>query len=181
MFPTLPPHEDTTLHNQVSRPLPTCFVPRGSVAVTTSKNEKYNLVRQEQVKTMLTGWVIIRGSKPSLCPRWPSPLHPHQITALERQMFDFLGYQWAPIIINFLHIVVIILGLFGVIQYRFRYAVTVRVLWYLHQLILVLHWFEEFSNLCLFCPVSTCCGRCSGSAGTSSSAASTWIWGVFQR
>uniref|UniRef100_A0A674P844 Sodium/potassium-transporting ATPase subunit beta-1-interacting protein n=1 Tax=Takifugu rubripes TaxID=31033 RepID=A0A674P844_TAKRU len=35
------------------------------------------------------------------------------ITALERQVSDFLGYQWAPIITNFLHVVVVVLGLFG--------------------------------------------------------------------
>ncbi|XP_029689277.1 sodium/potassium-transporting ATPase subunit beta-1-interacting protein 3-like [Takifugu rubripes] len=67
-----------------------------------------------------------------------------EITALERQVSDFLGYQWAPIITNFLHVVVVVLGLFGVTQCRFR----------------------------------TFCGRCCGSAGTSSSA--IWIWGVFQ-
>ncbi|XP_062398011.1 sodium/potassium-transporting ATPase subunit beta-1-interacting protein 4 [Sardina pilchardus] len=54
------------------------------------------------------------------------------LTALERQVFDFLGYQWAPILVNFLHIVVVILGLFGTIQYRPRYVVlylTWTVLW----------------------------------------------------
>ncbi|XP_031421402.1 sodium/potassium-transporting ATPase subunit beta-1-interacting protein 3 isoform X2 [Clupea harengus] len=54
------------------------------------------------------------------------------ITAVERQVFDFLGYQWAPILVNFLHIIVVILGLFGTIQYRPRYVVlylTWTVLW----------------------------------------------------
>lgn len=73
-----PFHEDIIQNNQVSRtPTPTCFVPRGSVAVTTSKNEKYNLVRQVQARTtlsQLTGRIIISGSKPSLCPRRPSSL-----------------------------------------------------------------------------------------------------------
>ncbi|XP_023260907.1 sodium/potassium-transporting ATPase subunit beta-1-interacting protein 4-like isoform X3 [Seriola lalandi dorsalis] len=45
------------------------------------------------------------------------------ITALERQVFDFLGYQWAPIMINFFHTIMVILGLFGVIQYRSRYVI----------------------------------------------------------
>ncbi|TKS76854.1 YTH domain-containing family protein 1 [Collichthys lucidus] len=49
------------------------------------------------------------------------------ITALERQLFDFLGYQWAPIMVNFFHIIVVILGLFGVIQYRSRYVVMTRI------------------------------------------------------
>lgn len=49
------------------------------------------------------------------------------VTALERQVFDFLGYQWAPILANFVHIVVVILGLFGTIQYRPRYIVVYAV------------------------------------------------------
>ncbi|XP_050999930.1 sodium/potassium-transporting ATPase subunit beta-1-interacting protein 4 isoform X1 [Acomys russatus] len=49
------------------------------------------------------------------------------VTALERQVFDFLGYQWAPILANFMHIVVVILGLFGTIQYRPRYIVVYAV------------------------------------------------------
>ncbi|XP_073931225.1 sodium/potassium-transporting ATPase subunit beta-1-interacting protein 4 isoform X2 [Castor canadensis] len=49
------------------------------------------------------------------------------VTALERQVFDFLGYQWAPILVNFIHIVVVILGLFGTIQYRPRYIVVYAV------------------------------------------------------
>ncbi|KAG7520265.1 sodium/potassium-transporting ATPase subunit beta-1-interacting protein 3-like isoform X1 [Solea senegalensis] len=51
-----------------------------------------------------------------------------EITALERQAFDFLGYQWAPIMINFVHIIMVILGLFGVIQYRSRYVIM-YLLW----------------------------------------------------
>lgn len=43
-------------------------------------------------------------------------------------MFDFLGYQWAPILANFIHIIVVILGLFGTLQYRPRYIVVVSPL-----------------------------------------------------
>ncbi|KTG03488.1 hypothetical protein cypCar_00010930, partial [Cyprinus carpio] len=50
-----------------------------------------------------------------------------QMVALERQVFDFLGYQWAPILANFFHILVVILGLFGTIQYRPRYIVVYTV------------------------------------------------------
>ncbi|XP_028629963.1 sodium/potassium-transporting ATPase subunit beta-1-interacting protein 4 isoform X2 [Grammomys surdaster] len=49
------------------------------------------------------------------------------VTALERQVFDFLGYQWAPILANFTHIIVVVLGLFGTIQYRPRYIVVYAV------------------------------------------------------
>ncbi|KAG9332536.1 hypothetical protein JZ751_014634 [Albula glossodonta] len=48
----------------------------------------------------------------------------HYMAALERQVFDFLGYQWAPILANFFHIIIVILGLFGTIQYRPRYIVV---------------------------------------------------------
>ncbi|XP_067409802.1 sodium/potassium-transporting ATPase subunit beta-1-interacting protein 3 isoform X4 [Emydura macquarii macquarii] len=50
-----------------------------------------------------------------------------QLAALERQIFDFLGFQWAPILGNFLHIIVVILGLFGTIQFRPRYIVVYTV------------------------------------------------------
>ncbi|TRZ01397.1 hypothetical protein DNTS_017049 [Danionella cerebrum] len=56
-----------------------------------------------------------------------SLLFPFQVVALERQVFDFLGYQWAPILANFFHILVVILGLFGTIQYRPRYIVVYTV------------------------------------------------------
>ncbi|KAI5615056.1 sodium/potassium transporting ATPase interacting 2 [Silurus asotus] len=50
------------------------------------------------------------------------------ISILERQIFDFLGYQWAPILINFIHIITVILGLFGTVQFRPRY-VTGYAVW----------------------------------------------------
>ncbi|KAM6977214.1 sodium/potassium-transporting ATPase subunit beta-1-interacting protein 3 isoform 2-T2 [Aplochiton taeniatus] len=50
------------------------------------------------------------------------------ITALERQVFDFLGYQWAPIMVNFLQILMVMFGLFGTIQYRPRYVIM-YLLW----------------------------------------------------
>lgn len=59
-------------------------------------------------------------------------------------MFDFLGYQWAPIMANFTHIIVVILGLFGTIQYRPRYIVVVSPLCLATsmQVILVAAWAE---------------------------------------
>ncbi|XP_009881531.1 PREDICTED: sodium/potassium-transporting ATPase subunit beta-1-interacting protein 2-like, partial [Charadrius vociferus] len=50
------------------------------------------------------------------------------VSVLERQIFDFLGYQWAPILANFIHIIIVILGLFGTIQYRPRY-ITGYAVW----------------------------------------------------
>uniref|UniRef100_A0A8C6DB49 Sodium/potassium-transporting ATPase subunit beta-1-interacting protein n=1 Tax=Moschus moschiferus TaxID=68415 RepID=A0A8C6DB49_MOSMO len=58
------------------------------------------------------------------------------ICVLERQIFDFLGYQWAPILANFVHIIIVILGLFGTIQYRPRYAVWL-VLWIMWNVFLL--------------------------------------------
>ncbi|NXW33345.1 NKAI4 protein, partial [Phaetusa simplex] len=56
------------------------------------------------------------------------------LAALERQVFDFLGYQWAPILANFLHIIIVILGLFGTIQYRPRYIVVVSKIHFFQSL-----------------------------------------------
>lgn len=60
-----------------------------------------------------------------------------QLAALERQIFDFLGFQWAPILGNFLQIIVVILGLFGTIQFRPRYIVVVSLIY----LLLFCYWF----------------------------------------
>lgn len=49
------------------------------------------------------------------------------MAALQRQVFDFLGYQWAPILANFLHIMAVILGMFGTVQFRFRYLIFVSI------------------------------------------------------
>ncbi|XP_048453200.1 sodium/potassium-transporting ATPase subunit beta-1-interacting protein 2 isoform X1 [Rhincodon typus] len=49
------------------------------------------------------------------------------VCVLERQIFDFLGYQWAPILANFLHIITVIFGLFGTIQFRQRYVIRYAI------------------------------------------------------
>ena len=50
-----------------------------------------------------------------------------QVAILERQVFDFLGYMWAPIIGNFLQIIFVIVGLAGAIQYRPKVVVIVSI------------------------------------------------------
>lgn len=50
-----------------------------------------------------------------------------QLVVVERQVFDFLGFMWAPIIANFIHIAFLIVGIFGVHQYRAPYVITVRL------------------------------------------------------
>lgn len=62
-----------------------------------------------------------------------------QLAALERQIFDFLGFQWAPILGNFLQIIVVILGLFGTIQFRPRYIVVVSLIYYIFCLFVFCH------------------------------------------
>ncbi|XP_041975722.1 uncharacterized protein LOC121730648 [Aricia agestis] len=46
------------------------------------------------------------------------------IFTVQRQVFDFLGYMWLPIIANFLNILFIIFGCFGAVQYVTRYLVS---------------------------------------------------------
>jgi hypothetical protein len=50
------------------------------------------------------------------------------ISTLERQIFDFLGYMWLPIIGNFIHTLAVILGIFGVYQYTSKHMIT-YILW----------------------------------------------------
>ncbi|XP_076437670.1 sodium/potassium-transporting ATPase subunit beta-1-interacting protein 2-like isoform X4 [Babylonia areolata] len=50
------------------------------------------------------------------------------LSTVERQVFDFLGYMWAPIIGNFFQIIAVILGLFGACQ-RYRSFVLVYAVW----------------------------------------------------
>ena len=48
-----------------------------------------------------------------------------QLSTIERQVFDFLGYMWAPIIGNFFQIICTIFGIFGTYQYRPKFIVVV--------------------------------------------------------
>ncbi|CAG9759431.1 unnamed protein product [Ceutorhynchus assimilis] len=46
------------------------------------------------------------------------------ITVVERQVFDFLGFLWIPILVNFFELIFIIFGFFGAYQYRPKYIVA---------------------------------------------------------
>ncbi|XP_064473588.1 sodium/potassium-transporting ATPase subunit beta-1-interacting protein 3-like [Ornithodoros turicata] len=46
------------------------------------------------------------------------------VLTFQRQVFDFLGYMWAPILGNFFQIVFVILGFFGTYHYRTRYIAS---------------------------------------------------------
>ncbi|XP_040578107.1 uncharacterized protein NKAIN [Lepeophtheirus salmonis] len=48
-------------------------------------------------------------------------------SSLERQVFDFLGYMWLPILANFINIILVILGIFGVFEKRTAYLVSYLV------------------------------------------------------
>ncbi|OQV19067.1 putative Sodium/potassium-transporting ATPase subunit beta-1-interacting protein [Hypsibius exemplaris] len=50
------------------------------------------------------------------------------IAIFERQVFDFLGFMWLCIAVNFLHVVCVILGIFGALQHRSCY-VSLSVVW----------------------------------------------------
>ncbi|XP_017838413.1 sodium/potassium-transporting ATPase subunit beta-1-interacting protein isoform X4 [Drosophila busckii] len=49
------------------------------------------------------------------------------ITIIERQVFDFLGYMWAPILVNFFQILFIIFGFYGAYHFRIKYIITYLV------------------------------------------------------
>ncbi|NWW12729.1 NKAI2 protein, partial [Oreocharis arfaki] len=77
------------------------------------------------------------------------------VSVLERQIFDFLGYQWAPILANFIHIIIVILGLFGTIQYRPRYITGYAVwlvLWVTWNVFVICFYLEagDLSKVCNF-------------------------------
>lgn len=55
------------------------------------------------------------------------------LSVIERQVFDFLGYLWIPILVNFFEIIFIILGFFGAYQYRPKYIIS-YILWHLFWL-----------------------------------------------
>ncbi|XP_048468875.1 sodium/potassium-transporting ATPase subunit beta-1-interacting protein 1-like [Rhincodon typus] len=74
---------------------------------------------------------------------------------LERQIFDFLGYQWVPILANFLYIMAIILGIFGTIQYRPKYLVMYAgwlVLWVAWNAFIICFYLEvgQLSRVIMF-------------------------------
>ncbi|XP_055385400.1 sodium/potassium-transporting ATPase subunit beta-1-interacting protein isoform X3 [Condylostylus longicornis] len=49
------------------------------------------------------------------------------ITIIERQVFDFLGFMWAPILANFFHIIFVIFGFYGAYHFRVKYIIAYLV------------------------------------------------------
>ncbi|CAK1544611.1 unnamed protein product [Leptosia nina] len=49
------------------------------------------------------------------------------IVTIQRQVFDFLGYMWLPIVTNFINILLIIFGSFGVVQLVTKYLIAYAI------------------------------------------------------
>ena len=65
---------------------------------------------------------------------------------VERQIFDFLGYMWLPILANFLNLVFIIFGTFGVWQFKPGYIIS-----YIVWSVIWLGW--NLFNICYYMEV----------------------------
>ncbi|EDO33435.1 predicted protein, partial [Nematostella vectensis] len=68
-----------------------------------------------------------------------------QLLVVERLVFDFLGFMWAPIIANFIHIAFLIIGIFGVHQSRAPYTITYAVwclIWFALNLTIIALYLE---------------------------------------
>ena len=50
------------------------------------------------------------------------------MSLVERQIFDFLGYMWLPMLANFCNTIIVILGIFGNYQYHTTYL-FIYVMW----------------------------------------------------
>jgi len=67
------------------------------------------------------------------------------ISTVERQIFDFLGYMWVPILGNFFNIIFVIFGLFGLYQFNHKYMIAYSVwtfLWILFNIFVVCIYLE---------------------------------------
>nr|XP_058939173.1 sodium/potassium-transporting ATPase subunit beta-1-interacting protein 2 [Kogia breviceps] len=100
---------------------------RGSPALWLADDDHQD-TSQDRSLPKVVGQREERGSDLSLLSGEARGLLCYKVCVLERQIFDFLGYQWAPILANFVHIIIVILGLFGTIQYRPRY-ITGYAVW----------------------------------------------------
>uniref|UniRef100_A0A5F4VQY2 Sodium/potassium-transporting ATPase subunit beta-1-interacting protein n=1 Tax=Callithrix jacchus TaxID=9483 RepID=A0A5F4VQY2_CALJA len=102
-----------------------CCTGRCSLICLCALQLIYNSVDKEELTFSVLPGNHQRGKNGATA--YSNPYSHKTLSALERQIFDFLGFQWAPILGNFLHIIVVILGLFGTIQYRPRYIMVYTV------------------------------------------------------
>jgi sodium/potassium-transporting ATPase subunit beta-1-interacting protein len=67
------------------------------------------------------------------------------ISTFERQIFDFMGYMWLPILANFLNIIFVIFGLFAVVQYSARYMLAYSVwtlIWLAYNVFIICYYLD---------------------------------------
>lgn len=65
------------------------------------------------------------------------------IITVQRQVFDFLGYMWLPIITNFINILLIIFGSFGAVQCITKYLIAYAIwsfMWLIWNIFLVCYY-----------------------------------------
>ncbi|KAM3967584.1 sodium/potassium-transporting ATPase subunit beta-1-interacting protein [Aphomia sociella] len=65
------------------------------------------------------------------------------VVTIQRQIFDFLGYMWLPIIANFVNILLIIFGSFGAVQYITNYIIAYAIwsfMWLTWNLFLICYY-----------------------------------------
>ncbi|CAH1639611.1 unnamed protein product [Spodoptera littoralis] len=65
------------------------------------------------------------------------------IITVQRQVFDFLGYMWLPIIANFTNILLIIFGSFGAVQYITKYLLAYAIwsfMWLVWNIFLICYY-----------------------------------------
>ncbi|CAH0562559.1 unnamed protein product [Brassicogethes aeneus] len=55
------------------------------------------------------------------------------LAVVQKQVFDFLGFLWIPILFNFFEIIFIIFGFFGAYHYRPKYVIA-YLLWHIFWL-----------------------------------------------
>ncbi|XP_044764991.1 sodium/potassium-transporting ATPase subunit beta-1-interacting protein 2 [Coccinella septempunctata] len=62
------------------------------------------------------------------------------LAVVQKQVFDFLGFLWIPILVNFFEIIFIILGFFGGYQNRAKYIITYliwQILWIIWNIFII--------------------------------------------
>ncbi|KAF2884035.1 hypothetical protein ILUMI_22153 [Ignelater luminosus] len=70
------------------------------------------------------------------------------LSVIERQIFDFFGFLWIPILINFFEIIFVIFGFFGAFQRRPKY-----IIWYSLWNLIWLGW--NIFLICLYLDIGT--------------------------
>nr|CAD7265083.1 unnamed protein product [Timema shepardi] len=92
----------------------TTTTPRLALIVTTV-DHRSSVQTQTEMEKVTCSCNMMEDHPPSE----DSPL----VSTIERQVFDFLGYMWAPILANFFNIIFVIFGFYGAFQFRPKYII----------------------------------------------------------